>query len=100
MSHRPYSPLEIPTHAYSTFRKETSTSGHYRVPGTRFTFLPVNNRKLDRMYKIMVFRHWATGSARLCCQREGKQEVRLWTGPLLPEDRSRAAPGGGTSLVS
>lgn len=51
-------------------------------------YLPaVNNRKLDKVHKTMVFRHWDTGNARLCCQR------RLTSKPLgYPCTAPRAGP--------
>lgn len=51
-------------------------------------YLPsVNNRKLDKVYKTTVFRHWAIGSAGPCCQRSLTRSEPLDC-PVLP----RAGP--------
>lgn len=68
--------------------------GVIRVPGTGFTVLLVNNRKLDRYIKELFSDTGPHAVHKLSSWRERKPEVSLAIASIAPRDSSQAAPEG------
>lgn len=67
-----------------------------RVPGTGFTVLLVNNRKLTGYIKELFSDTGPQAVAITVLVRERKPEVSLAIASIAPRDSSQAAPEAGT----
>ena len=69
------------------FRLRLLLSAKMEFAGTGYA-LSERTKKLDRIYKIMFFRHWISGRTGQCSQENGKQISEPWACASLSEGKS------------